>query len=97
MLGILNQAAATLSVTWTVRDSLEESSSVRYYRDLGYRLTFTLGGKSVTYSGLVDLYFEDDGGGLWFFTMWTDKRDGSSNRTWGWLRGRRRVEFPAAL
>jgi len=95
MSGILNQTTATLSVTWTVADSLDESSSVRYYRDLKYRLTFTRGGISVVYSGLVDLYFTDDGTGSWYITKWVDKRDASANRTWGWLRGRNQVEFPA--
>lgn len=95
MTGILNQTTATLSVTWTVGDSLDESSSVMYYRDLRYRMTFTRGGVSVVYSGLVDLYFTDDGTGSWYITKWVDKRDGSANRTWGWLRGRNQVEFPA--
>jgi hypothetical protein len=95
MTGILNQTPATLSVTWTVGDSLEESSSVRYYRDLRYRLTFFQAGISVVYSGLVDLYFTDDGTGSWYVTRWVDKRDGSANPTWGWLRGRNQVEFPA--
>jgi len=95
MTGILNGTTATLGVTWTVGDSLDESSSVRYYRDLRYRLTFTKGGISVVYSGLADLYFTDDGTGSWYITRWVDKRDGTANRTWGWLRGRNQVEFPA--
>jgi hypothetical protein len=95
MSGILNQAAASLAVAWTVADSLDESSSVRYYRDLTYRLTFTKSGKTAVYSGKVDLYFEDDGTGSWFITRWVDKRDASANHTWGWLRARNRVEFPA--
>lgn len=95
MTGILNGTTATLSVTWTVGDSLDESSSERYYRDLRYRLTFTRSGISVVYSGMVDLYFTDDGTGSWYVTKWVDKRDGSANRTWGWLRGRNQVEFPS--
>jgi hypothetical protein len=95
MTGILNQTTATLSVTWAVGDSLDESASEMYYRDLGYRLTFTKGGVSVVYSGKVDLHFTDDGTGSWYITKWVDKRDGSANHTWGWLRGRNQVEFPA--
>jgi hypothetical protein len=94
MSGILNQAAATLAVAWTVGDSLDEGSSVQYYRDLTYRLTFSKSCRSVVYSGKVDLYYEDDGTGSWYITRWVDKRDGSANHTWGWLRARNRVEFP---
>ena len=74
---ILNQTTATLSVTWTVGDSLDESASEMYYRDLVYRLTFTKGGISVVYSGKVDLHFTDDGTGSWYISKWVDKRDGS--------------------
>jgi hypothetical protein len=95
MQGILSQGTLSLSVTWTVRDSLEDSPGLRYYHNLGYRLTFSQGGRSAVYSGLVDLYFTDDGTGSWYITKWVDMRDPeSANRSWGWLRGRNRVEFP---
>ncbi len=93
MLGILNATLATLTVAWTVQDSLDESASIRYYKDLGYRLTFVQTPRTVVYSGKADVYFEDDGTGQWFIIKWVDKRDGSSNRTWGWLRARNAVEF----
>jgi hypothetical protein len=92
MSGILSSAAATLTVHWVPRDSLDLQQT-RYYEDLNYRLEFRSPGGTVEYSGRVDLYFQDDGTGQWFITRWVDKRDGSSNRTWGWLRARNRVEF----
>jgi hypothetical protein len=92
MSGILSSAAATLTVYWVPRDSLDLQQT-RYYEDLNYRLEFRGPSATVEYSGRVDLYFQDDGTGLWFITRWVDKRDGSSNRTWGWLRARNRVEF----
>ena len=93
MTGILGGSPAELKVFWVPADSLEESANVRYYRDLAYRLEFTEPTRSVTYSGLVDLWFEDDGTGEWYIIRWVDKRDGSPNRTWGWLRARNQVEF----
>jgi hypothetical protein len=98
MSGILNQAGATLTVSWTVGDSLQgDGPSILYYKDLAYRLTFTKAGLPVVYSGKVNLYFEDNGTGSWFITRWQDQRDGSANHTWGWLRARNRVEFPGLL
>jgi hypothetical protein len=94
MSGILNQAGATLTVAWTLSDSLDVSASERYYDKLGYRLTFSRGGASAVYSGTVRLTFEDDGTGSWYITSWEDERDNSGNHTWGWLRARNRVEFP---
>ncbi len=93
MSGILGSTEAALTVYWSARDSVDESASVRYYRDLTYRLEFREPTRSATYSGKVDLWFEDDGTGLWFITKWVDKRDGSPNRTWGWLRARNQVEY----
>jgi len=93
MNGILNATEATLKVYWTARDSVDISPTVQYYKDLSYRLEFREASRSVNYSGKVDLYFEDNGAGLWYITRWVDKRDGSPNRTWGWLRARNQVEF----
>ncbi|MCK4413625.1 MAG: hypothetical protein KAY32_08780 [Candidatus Eisenbacteria sp.] len=93
MSGILISTEATLEVFWVPRDSVDQSSSVRYYEDLAYRLEFAEPTRSVTYSGKVDLWFEDDGAGEWYITKWIDKRDGSPNRTWSWLRARNQVEF----
>jgi hypothetical protein len=93
MAGILNSTEATLEVFWVPEDSIDQSASVRYYEDLAYRLEFSEPTRAVTYSGKVDLWFEDDGTGEWYITKWIDKRDGSPNRTWGWLRARNQVEF----
>ncbi|MBD3237358.1 MAG: hypothetical protein GF330_11680 [Candidatus Eisenbacteria bacterium] len=95
MSGIVNSAEAELEVRWTVRDSVDETSSERYYEDLEYLLTFEKADSVAEYSGQVDLWFEDDGAGLWFITKWIDKRDGSGRRTWGWLRASNKVEFEA--
>lgn len=92
MSGILSSTPATLTVYWVPRDSLDLQQT-RYYEDLNYRLEFRGPSGMAEYSGRVDLYFQDDGTGQWFITRWVDKRDGSSNRTWGWLRARNRVEF----
>jgi hypothetical protein len=92
MSGILSSTPGTLTVYWVPRDSLDLQQT-RYYEDLNYRLEFRGSGGTVEYSGRVDLYFQDDGTGLWFISRWVDKRDGSNNRTWGWLRARNRVEF----
>lgn len=93
MSGILNSTEAELAITWTVTDSLDEGESTRYYRDLQYLLTFEKPDSVAEYSGEVDLWFEDDGAGLWYITQWIDKRDGSGLRTWGWLRASNKVEF----
>jgi hypothetical protein len=92
MSGILSSTTATLTVYWVPRDSLDLQET-RYYEDLNYRLEFRGVSGTVEYSGRVDLYFQDDGTGQWYITRWVDKRDGSNNRTWGWLRARNRVEF----
>jgi hypothetical protein len=92
MSGILSSTTATLAVYWVPRDSLDLQET-RYYEDLNYRLEFRGASGTVEYSGRVDLYFQDDGTGQWYITRWVDKRDGSNNRTWGWLRARNRVEF----
>ena len=93
MEGILTSTPASLSVFWVPADSLDQGEDVRYYEDLHYRLAFVDGTSSVEYSGRADIYFQDDGTGLWYITKWVDKRDGSSNRTWGWLHARNMVEF----
>ena len=93
MSGILGSSEATLTVYWSARDSVDETATVRYYRDLTYRLEFHEATRSATYSGKADLWFEDNGAGLWFITKWVDKRDGSPYHTWGWLRARNQVEF----
>ncbi|MBM3316310.1 MAG: hypothetical protein FJY75_00515 [Candidatus Eisenbacteria bacterium] len=93
MAGILASTAATVTVHWAPRDSIQESADVRWYDDLSYRLSFRGPLGAVEYSGLVDLYFRDDGTGQWYIIRWEDRRDGSSNRTWGWLRARNAVEF----
>jgi hypothetical protein len=92
MAGILGSTAGTVAVHWVLGDSLD-LQPLRYYEDLGYRLVFTGTSGSAEYSGRVDLYFEDDGSGQWYITRWVDKRDGSTNRTWGWLRAQNVVEF----
>ncbi|MCK4305500.1 MAG: hypothetical protein KAY24_14785 [Candidatus Eisenbacteria sp.] len=90
MRGILTSTDATLDVEWFftpgVSDSIDESASERYYKDLGYRLTFEEGSKTSVYSGFADLWFQDDGTGLWYVSKWIDKRDDTGNLTWGWLR-----------
>jgi len=93
MTGILSSVSAKITLTWTPRDSIDYSSSVRYYQDLVYRLKFEESTRSVTYSGKADVWFTDDGQGQYFITKWVDKRDGSPNRTWGWLRARNQLEF----
>lgn len=93
MAGILSSTTATLTVFWVPQDSIQESADVRWYDDLNYRLSFRGPAGTVEYSGIVDLYFEDDGTGQWYISRWEDRRDGSSNRTWGWLRARNAVEF----
>jgi len=93
MSGILNSTEAELDVQWTPDDSLSQGADVRYYEDLSYRLVFEKDSEMAEYSGRCDLYFRDDGQGNWYVFRWVDKRDGSANRTWGWLRGRNMVEF----
>jgi hypothetical protein len=93
MAGILAATTATLTVFWVPQDSLQESADVRWYDDLNYRLSFSGPQGTVDYSGIVDLYFRDDGTGQWYIIRWEDRRDGSTNRTWGWLRARNQVEF----
>jgi hypothetical protein len=94
---ILDGTDATLDVRWYFTpdqpDSVAESATVEYYKDLGYEMTFTQGSQSVVYSGLVDLWFEDDGQGFWYVTKWIDKKDDTANQTWGWLRAKQEVEF----
>ena len=94
MSGILVAANASLAVEWGPAEPIAHSASESYYEDLTYRLIFEKQEQTVVYSGLVDLWFEDDGTGLYFITMWIDKQDASGNRTWGWLRARNKVEFP---
>ena len=94
MRGILMATDASLVVTWTVGDSIQETPSDHYYEDLEYRLEFDLDGQLAIYTGLVDLWFHDSGDGLWHATRWIDKRDGSANHTWCWLRAVNKVEFP---
>lgn len=94
--GIVAAAAADVEVEWVFTaetDSIDESVSERYYKDLGYNLTFSKGGASATYSGSVDMWFEDNGSGLWFISRWIDKRSHATNMTWGWLRAKNTVEF----
>lgn len=65
----------------------------RYYRDLAYALVFTSATEgTVTYSGLADLYFREDGA-LWSVYDFVDKSDGSDNFTWSRLRCNPQVEF----
>lgn len=94
MRGILTATDASLVVTWTVGDSIQETANDQYYEDLEYRLEFDLDGQLAIYTGLVDLWFRDSGDGLWHVTRWIDKRDGSANSTWCWLRAVNKVEFP---
>lgn len=96
--GIIDAAgeATEVDVEWLFTaetDSIDESVSQRYYKDLGYSLTFTRSGAEATYSGSVDLWFEDNGSGLWYISRWVDKRTHPTNNTWGWLRARNTVEF----
>ncbi len=96
--GIIEAAGenTVVEVEWVFAaetDSVDESVSERYYKDLGYNLTFTKGGAQVTYSGSVDLWFEDNGSGLWYISRWIDKRTHPTHNTWGWLRAKNTVEF----
>lgn len=94
--GIIAAAQADVEVEWVFTaetDSIDESVSERYYKDLGYNLTFSKTGASVTYSGSVDLWFADNGSGLWYISRWIDKRSHATNMTWGWLRAKNQVEF----
>ncbi len=98
---ILGGTKASLSVEWIFTaetDSIYNSDTEQYYKDLGYELVFTEGTKEAVYAGKVNLYFEDDGTGQWFITKWVDKRDPTQPEgveTWGMLRARGTVEFPS--
>jgi hypothetical protein len=62
-----------------------------YYRDLKYELRLTGVASPVTVSGRVDLYLAE-ANGLWSVSSWVDKRDGSPNRTLGYIRWKGRLE-----
>ncbi len=93
MSGILDATEASLTVEWTVRDSLDDLTGLRSYEDLGYLLRFEKPGSTVEYSGNVDLWFDEDETGQWFIVKWIDKRDNSGRRTWCWLRAANRIGF----
>ena len=98
MAGIIDASgeATEVDVEWLFTaetDSIDESVSERYYQDLGYSLVFTKPGAEATYSGTVDLWFEDNGSGLWYISRWVDKRTHPTNNTWGWLRAVNTIEF----
>ena len=72
---------------------IEESIDVKYYQDLPYRVVVTRGVTQQVFSGQVDLWFADDGQGLWMINKWIDRGDGSQNNTWGWLRLKKEIEW----
>ena len=84
-----------VEVSWLDSDPdlIEESIDVKYYQDLPYRVVVTRGVTQQVFSGQVDLWFADDGQGLWMINKWIDRGDGSQNNTWGWLRLKKEIEW----
>lgn len=64
----------------------------RRYEGIGYTLTITEGEQSITYSGLVNMYFREVAG-VWIIYRWDDLDDGSSNFTWTRIRCVGQVEL----
>ncbi len=92
---IIPEHLPTIEVTWEIPDDInEESSSIWWYENLGYRLVFVDGSKQVVYEGECDLYFINEDG-LWVINRWHDRRkaDGENN-TWGYLRLKNVIEWP---
>jgi len=76
--------------------SADARTQVRFY---AYHLTIhepaatAKAAPDTLFSGLADITFFQGGDAQWHITNWTDKRDGSGARTWGYLRRVYRVGF----
>ncbi len=95
---ILTEARAqnlTSKLVWGTdrdrRDFNDGVASGQWYEDLDYTITFVSTLRRTTYSGRVDLYFVESNA-LWEVYKWTDKVDGSVNRSSGYLRGRQQID-----
>ncbi len=71
--------------TLTYKAAPDGVSTHTYYQALPYSLTFSKNGASVTASGTVDLYFQEDSNGFYIY-KWQDYRDSSNNKTLGYYR-----------
>ena len=72
--------------------STDQRTQIRFY---AYRVILHAPQISpdTLYQGRADITFFEGGDGQWHITSWVDKRDGSGERTWGYLRRINRVGF----
>ena len=72
--------------------STDQRTQVRFY---AYHLIIHAPqiSSDTLYQGLADITFFQGGDAQWHITNWVDKRDGSGQRTWGYLRRINRIGF----
>lgn len=96
MRGIMpEEGLTTIELSWDIPDDLfEPNENEAYYENLGYRLVFGQGSKQIVYEGIVELWFFDQNG-EWVIHKWLDERKpGSDQHSWGYLRLKNVIEWP---
>lgn len=71
-----------------------ENENETFFDDLTYEIVFTQADRSITYSGICDMYFREDLNGLFSIFRVEDNEDGSGRPTWTRLRIRGAGVFP---
>jgi hypothetical protein len=96
MRGIIPEDVSNIELTWDLSSAelIEDTDTEWHYEDLVYKLVFEKDGLDVVYEGEIYLWFIDDGG-LWYISKWWDeKKTGSENNSWGYLRLKNVIEWP---